>query len=178
MHRYRIKNSLIAFALLALVNTAYAGTIAENPCAAKNKTDQQQMSRPPGTKLASGKLDELRREGEQLWNSKSLSSNGLACVSCHQNHAAFNASFAKPYPHLVTMVKERTKMKKIALDEMIQFCMVNPMAAKPLAWDSRELAALTAYTREVQKRFKPELSRTVPITNPCAPANPCAPRKE
>jgi len=28
-----------------------------------------------------------------------------------------------------------------------------PMEAKPLAWNSKELAALTAYTAQVQKKF-------------------------
>jgi hypothetical protein len=38
------------------------------------------------------------------------------------------------------------------------------MAAKPLPWDSKELAALSAYTLEVQKGFKPGKG----AVNPCA----------
>ena len=40
-------------------------------------------------------------------------------------------------------------------DEMVQGCMVMPMAAKPLPWDSPELAALVAYVEQQQKTFKP-----------------------
>jgi cytochrome c len=47
------------------------------------------------------------------------------------------------------MTEQPGGLKQVSLDEMVQFCMVVPMAAKPLAWDSKELAALTAYAGEV-----------------------------
>ena len=46
--------------------------------------------------------------------------------------------------------------------------MTGPMANKPLAWDSRELAALVAYVGDLQKGFKPGVA---------ASANPCAAKK-
>jgi cytochrome c len=188
MHSPIRKNGLflISTILVTLASTsqAVAGNkpcnpcAPKNPCAASNHIDAKLITRPAGTKLSAGKHEELVAEGEKLWNSKSLSSNGLACQTCHQNNAAFNASFAKPYPHLVGMVKERAGMHKIALDEMVQFCMVAPMASKPFAWDSRELAALTAYSSELQKLFKPKLDSSAAAKNPCAAANPCAPGKK
>lgn len=93
--------------------------------------------------------------GEKLFNDTKLSTNGMSCASCHANHGAFQASFAKPYPHTVAMAKDQLGRKTVHLDEMIQGCMVMPMAAKPLPWDSKELAALTAYTASLQKSFKP-----------------------
>lgn len=150
---------------------------SKNPCAAGNSMDPKLVTRPAGTKLAGGNAEELVKEGEKLWNSKSLSTNGMACQTCHQDNSGFNASFAKPYPHLVAMPKERAGVNKIALDEMVQFCMVAPMAAKPFAWDSRELAALTAYADTLHKHFKPVAANPCAAKNPCAPANPCAPRK-
>jgi hypothetical protein len=36
---------------------------------------------------------------------------------------------------------------------MVQFCLVQPMASVPLPWESRPLAALTAYSQEVQRNF-------------------------
>ena len=101
----------------------------------------------------------------------------MSCQTCHQDNGAFQASFVKPYPHTVAMANDRAGVKKIALDEMVQLCMVAPMAAKPMPWDSRELAALTAYTGQVQKQFKPVAANPAGAKNPCAPANPCAPRK-
>jgi hypothetical protein len=75
-------------------------------------------------------------------------------------------------------------MARVALDEMVQFCMVVPMASKPLPWESKELAALTMYAQEVQKGFIKAAAANPcmlkqPATNPCAakaknPCNPCA----
>jgi cytochrome c len=93
--------------------------------------------------------------GEKLFNDTKLSTNGMSCASCHANHGAFSASFAKPYPHTVAMAKNQLGRKTVYLDEMIQACMVMPMAAKPLPWDSKELAGLTAYVQTLQKSFKP-----------------------
>lgn len=93
--------------------------------------------------------------GERLFNDTKLSTNGMSCASCHADHGAFHASFAKPYPHTVAMAKNQLGRKTVHLDEMIQGCMVMPMAAQPLPWDSKELAGLTAYLLTVQKTFNP-----------------------
>jgi len=156
----------------------------KNPCAAKSdRIDPALVKRPTGTHLAKGKHGELVKEGEVLWNDIKLSSNGMSCNTCHQNHNTFSANFAKPYPHKVNMVKERAGIGKVHLDEMVQFCMLAPMASKPFPWDSRELAALTAYTAEVQKTYKPSGATKKPknpcgaMKNPCAAqGNPCATR--
>ena len=39
-------------------------------------------------------------------------------------------------------------------EQIVQFCMMSPMQAKPLAWDSKELAALSAFVVEFQKGYK------------------------
>lgn len=93
--------------------------------------------------------------GEALFRDTKLSTNGMACATCHANHGAFSATFAKPYPHTVAMARDQLGRKRIYLDEMVQACMVMPMAAKPLPWGSKELADLTAYVAELQKSFKP-----------------------
>lgn len=153
----------------------------KNPCAAKVKRfdiDATKVLRPAGTRLAAGNHNELIKEGKVLWNDTELSSNGMSCNTCHQNNNAFGASFAKPYPHKVDMVKERSGISKVHLDEMVQFCMLAPMAAKPFPWDSRELAALTAYAAEVQKTYKAGSGATGKPQNPCGAmkGNPCAMR--
>jgi len=150
----------------------------KNPCAAKVKhfdIDATKVLRPAGTRLAAGNHNELVKEGKVLWNDTKLSSNGMSCNTCHQDHNSFSASFAKPYPHKISMVKERAGIKgAVRLDEMVQFCMLAPMAAKPFPWDSRELAALTAYAAEVQKSYKASRAAKKP-KNPCgAMKNPCA----
>lgn len=88
--------------------------------------------------------------GKKLFNDKSLSSNGLACATCHKDGAGYNATFAQAYPHSVQMAKNVFGINSIHLDEMVQLCMVRPMATDPLEWSSKELAALTAYMEKVQ----------------------------
>ena len=126
--------------------------------------------RPKGSKPYQGDHAALAKEGERLWNEPKLSSAGnVSCATCHSGGAMFQPSFSKPYPHRVQMAVDNAGLKSITLEEMVQFCMVKPMQAKPLAWDSRELAALTAYTADVQKTFKPGKA----VANPCAAKNPC-----
>ena len=149
-----------------------------NPCAAKSdRIDPAKVKRPAGTRLATGDHAALVQDGEALWNDTKLSASGLSCNSCHANHNTFSASFAQPYPHKVGMVKERAGINgAIHHDEMVQFCMMAPMATKPFPWDSRELTALTAYTAEVQKTYKPSAATSQPA-NPCgAMKNPCTMR--
>lgn len=153
---------------------------AKNPCAAGPKVDPKLVTRPKGTRLATGNRAELLKLGETLWSDTRLSSNNMSCNTCHQGGASFQDTFAKPYPHYVAMAKDQGGFKKINLDEMVQFCLVVPMASKTLPWDSKELAALTLYTAQMQKSFKPAAARAAnpcAAKNPCAPKNPCAAKK-
>lgn len=95
------------------------------------------------------------RLGEKLFNDPKLSTIGMSCASCHANRGAFSDSFATPYPHIVAMARNQLSRESIHLDEMIQACMIMPMQAQPLAWDSTELAALVTYVQILQKTFKP-----------------------
>ena len=78
--------------------------------------------RPPGYKSSKGDPE----AGKVLFNDTRLSTNGMACASCHANHGAFSASFAKPYPHMVAMARDQLGRKSVYLDEMVQACMVMP----------------------------------------------------
>lgn len=171
-------------AALALGVTADTGAQQANPCAAKNPcaaapaVDPKLITRPAGTRPFSGKRAALVRLGAELWKDTRLSTNGLSCQTCHQGNSNFNATFAKPFPHTVAMAEAKAGLKRIHLDEMVQICLVVPMAAKPLPWGSKELAALTAYTGEVQKGFRAAARKgSGAPANPCAPKNPCAPRR-
>jgi len=153
---------------------------AMNPCAAGDRVDPGRVTRPGGTRPYQGNQAALLDEGEALWNSKAISgNNSIACSSCHQDGTEmFQPDFAKPYPHLVQMVADDNGMKSITLEGMLQYCMIKPMQSKPFAWDSRQLAALTAYTAVLQKKFKPVGNAVNPCAarNPCAPKNPCSMR--
>ena len=111
------------------------------------------VRRPEGYTPYQGNVADLRAKGEKLFNDTSLSSNGLACATCHANGAGYNATFKNDYPHYVAMGKRDFGMDMVYLDEMVQICMVAPMAAEPLEWGSEELAALTEYSRVQQEKF-------------------------
>lgn len=153
-----------------MMTTAAGGAMAANPCAPKAANpcaampgiDPKLVTRPAGTSLFKGDPAALVKDGEGLFKDQKLSTNGLSCNSCHEDNKSFMPGFAEPYPHAVAMAVEMSRMKSVHLDEMIQFCMVAPMEAKPLAWDSRELAALAAYVGELQKKFQGK------AVNPCA----------
>ncbi|MEE8041386.1 MAG: hypothetical protein V3T15_01170 [Pseudomonadales bacterium] len=142
-----------------------------NPCGAM-KMSASEVTRPVGSQRYRGKRSGLVKQGKELWNDSSLSTNGLTCNNCHMNNQAFLASFTKQYPHEVAMAKG-IGIASIQIDEMVQLCMVNPMANKPLPWDSRELAALSAYSVDVaQTNYMAAVA-----SNPCMAkaANPCNP---
>jgi len=101
-----------------------------------------------------GERQELVKAGEALWSDASIGNSGLSCQSCHMNDAQFKKTFNEPYPHQVKMASNMAGLDEITTEQMVQLCMMVPMKAEPLAWDSRELAALSAYIDDVvQPRF-------------------------
>jgi cytochrome c len=115
---------------------------------------KQAVRRPEGYQPYEGNASELAEKGRALFSDTSLSSNGLSCATCHTSGAGYNDTFENEYPHYVAMGKDDFGMDEVSLDEMVQICMVAPMAAEPLAWDSEELAALTEYMRIEQDKFQ------------------------
>ncbi len=161
-------SSLGLFAMFWLVPTSTA--VAQenaNPCAAK----QAAMIRQGDQKLDSHGKSRMERSelGAKLWNDKSLSGAGTtSCATCHQGGTVMmNPTFEKPYPHPVQMASDRFGIEEVTAAEMVQMCMVVPMNAKPLKWNSVELAALAAHIENLQASYEPG------AMNPCA-ANPCA----
>jgi cytochrome c len=109
--------------------------------------------RPAGPLRATAAKAELLSRGRTLFSDTKLSSNELSCASCHTGFEAYNQTFRKAYPHFVQMTKDVGGLDSVNAETMVQFCMVVPMAAKPLPWDSMELAALTAYVENQQADF-------------------------
>jgi cytochrome c len=144
---------------------------AKNPCGAKNPCAAKGVTRPANYKPYRASKAGLVAAGEKLFTDTSLSSNGMSCATCHNHYGAYQSTYAEPYPHYVRMAKDQFKVKAVHADEMVQLCMLTPMAAKPLPWDSKELAALTAYVVDQQPGFAHHL-KTAGM-NPCAARNPC-----
>ena len=77
----------------------------------------------------------------------------LRYLEGHTNGMVYLDTFKNRYPHFVAMGKRDFGMDRVHLDEMVQICMVAPMVAEPLEWDSKELAALTEYTPQEQQKY-------------------------
>jgi cytochrome c len=130
---------------------------------------------PAGASLPDGSSSELVARGEALWQDGSLSTNGASCSTCHvQNYAQMQSTFADPYPHRVTMVEQMSGVPRVSAAEMVQFCMLQPMQAEPLAWGSPELAALAAYVEHIQPGYQPVAGGAVTAAG--LRATPAAPK--
>ena len=149
---------------------------AANPCAAGDMIDASLVTQGD-RELNAGELSaaDLVARGEALWNDQSLSNAGnLACSTCHANNQQFQATFAQAYPHNVAMAEQRAGLAQVTAAEMVQVCMVVPMQAAPLDWNSVELAALSAYVESIQGGFDASMVSGANPCNPCG-ANPCNP---
>lgn len=144
----------------ALAETSYSG--GEPECGVECSTDTapntstiplDHVVRPAGEAAFEASHDELEELGEQFFKDSSLSSNGLACVSCHAGMSFYNKTFREAYPHRVAMPYKRAGLETVDAESMVQFCMIMPMAAAPLPWQSKELAALAAYVEKVQVAY-------------------------
>ena len=111
--------------------------------------DPAEMTRPSGQSAYQGNRAELISYGAELWKDPKVGNSGLACQSCHINGAQFKSTFKQPYPHKVAMASGKASLDEITSEQMVQLCMKVPMKAEALPWDSRELAALSAYIDDV-----------------------------
>ena len=76
-------------------------------------------------------------EGRNLWTSPELGTNGVACAQCHPNAAN---THPETYPKF-----QQQLGKVIALRDMINWCILNPLEGEPLDLDSADMIALEAY---------------------------------
>lgn len=82
-------------------------------------------------------LDKLVAEGDRLFHSDEIGTNGIACAMCHPN--ASNT-------HPETYPKFQLEMKQVALlRDMINWCIQNPLEGPKLADDDPKMRALEAY---------------------------------
>ncbi len=131
-----------------------SGAIAALALSACGSVDPALVTRPDNSTRYQGDRAELVAAGEVLWKDTELGTSGVACESCHVGGAQFKDTFKEPYPHPVAMAKNMSGLESIDAEQMVQFCMIVPMKAEPLPWDSKELAALAAYIEDVaQPRF-------------------------
>jgi cytochrome c len=77
------------------------------------------------------------QKGRELWTSPALGTNGVACAQCHPNAAN---THPETYPKF-----QQQLGRVVALREMINWCLQQPLEGKPLALDDARMVALEAY---------------------------------
>jgi len=75
--------------------------------------------------------------GRDLWVSADLGTNGVACAQCHPNAAD---THPETYPKF-----QQQLGRVIALREMINWCLQNPLEGAPLQLDDPDMIAIEAY---------------------------------
>jgi sulfur-oxidizing protein SoxA len=81
-------------------------------------------------------------DGEALWKRK-VGAAGKACADCHDDARASMKGVAAHYPAF-----DKTLGRPVNLEQRINFCRVQNQQATPLAYESRDLLALTAFVAQ------------------------------
>jgi cytochrome c len=143
-----------------------------NPCA-KNPCAKAGGDTKPIRKAKAKDFQSLVKKGKALWNDENLGKSGMSCMTCHEDYASLNLDKkgAMHWPHEVKMPGDI-----LTLDQMINFCMINPMQTKQLDPNSIEMTAMAAYYFEYAKSHMKMKGKKHQkgMMNPCSPRNPCA----
>jgi thiosulfate dehydrogenase len=83
------------------------------------------------------------QQGRELWVSDKLGTNGVACAQCHPNAAN---THPETYPKFQKQIG-----RVVALREMINWCLRNPLEGEPLDLDSSEMVAMEAYVHHERR---------------------------
>ncbi len=129
-----------------------------NPCAAKKPDNKPIRSKHTND------YSKLLSMGKKLWNNDNLGKSGLSCMSCHDDHENLHPEKGLHWPRYVGMTNDI-----LTLDQMINFCMVNPIEGKPLDPNSMEMTAMAAYYMQYMKSAK-----NMGTGQPMNPCNPCS----
>jgi len=162
-------NMMAIVSLMMFANTAAAGGMnpcgasnpcgaAMNPCGASNPCGaaMNPCSASENTPIRShafNNVDEAITLGKKLWADESLGTSGVACLSCHADNELLNFDKKESFPHYVNMVSD-----VVSLDQMINYCMMNPMKGKAFPKNSKEQTAMAAYYQS----YRAEYLRTHP----------------
>ena len=81
-------------------------------------------------------------DGETLWKARAGAA-GKACADCHGDAAASMRGVAARYPAF-----DKAQGRPVDLEQRINICRTQNQQATPLAYESRDLLALTAFVAE------------------------------
>jgi len=121
-----------------------------NPCSMKPVKGQ--WGTPGNQSIRPHAFDNFQQAaayGKKLWSDESLGTSGNACLSCHADYEFLHLERNQNFPHFVKMVGD-----VVTLDQMINYCMLNPMKGKEFARDSKELTAMAAYYRAFRMQYR------------------------
>lgn len=85
-------------------------------------------------------------EGRALWTSPDIGTNGVVCAQCHPNGAN---THPETYPKFQKQIG-----RVIALWEMINWCMQNPLEGAPMEADDPRMIAMQAYLAKERRGVK------------------------
>lgn len=77
------------------------------------------------------------KTGRELWVSPDLGTNGVACAQCHPNAAN---THPETYPKF-----QQQLGRVVALRDMINWCILNPLEGEQLEFDDSRMVAIEAY---------------------------------
>jgi thiosulfate dehydrogenase len=77
------------------------------------------------------------QKGRDLWTSPELGTNGVACAQCHPNAAD---THPETYPKF-----QKQLGRVIAVRDMINWCIQQPLEGEPLKLDDPKMVAIEAY---------------------------------
>ncbi len=84
-----------------------------------------------------GEFMSVVADGQALWGSPDLGTNGVACGQCHPNAAN---THPETYPKF-----QQQLGGVVAFRDMINWCLMNPLEGEKLALDDKQMIALETY---------------------------------
>ena len=96
--------------------------------------------------------------GKALFMDATLGTSGMSCNSCHLEGGTKEGKMGEktimPFDNLAAQYPKYFMMAKrvMTLDQVINWCIVNPMKGKALSWDDQKLSDLAAYVASVKAK--------------------------
>ena len=97
-------------------------------------------------------------DGAALWNRKAGSA-GRACADCHGDARASMKGVAARYPAFDT-----ARARPVNLEQRINICRIDQQQAPPLAFESQDMLALTAYVGQQSRGLPIKIATDARIT--------------
>ena len=130
------KSTILAAALVVVAAFGFVGSLLGQ---ADEFTEEE-------AKRWKAEFETVVKKGRALWTDGALGTNGVACAQCHPNAAG---THPETYPKF-----QKQLGRVIALREMINWCLQNPLEGKPLELDDPRMIAIEAYVTYERRGVK------------------------